>query len=580
MRRTGAQIVWDMLRREGVGVVFGMPGGSIMPIYDLLEKSGVRHVLVRHEQAAAHAADGFARVSGKVGVALATSGPGATNLTTGIATAMLDSIPLVCITGQVPTSLIGSDAFQEADITGITLPITKHNYLVTDVADLASVMHEAFLIAQSGRPGPVLIDLPKDVQAAETEFAFPNRPFASVQRAVPEPEDETLRDVVKRLTRAERPVFLAGHGVVRAGASASLVALAERSSVPVATTLLGKGAFPDRHPLALGMMGMHGSPVANRAIQAADLLVALGMRFDDRVTGRLDHYAPGAVKVHVDLDAAEIGKNVPVDLSVVGEVGAVLRRLLDSAEPVERAAWSKRLAAWRTDAALRDVLGRPEPTSLAAPRVIDAIWQETEGKAVVVTDVGQNQMWAAQYYPSDAEHPFVTSGGLGTMGFGLPAGIGAQIAAPDEEVWVIAGDGGFQMNVQELATVVQEDLPLRIAVINNGSLGMVRQWQEMFFGGRYAATRLVNPDFVQLAAAYGIAAWRARTPEAALAAISSARAQRGPALVEFQTTRQGDEANVYPIVPSEAALDEMIRRPEPGRDLQRASCRNARGRAR
>jgi acetolactate synthase-1/2/3 large subunit len=562
MRRTGSQIVWEMLLREGVEVVFGMPGGAIMATYHPLQDYGIRHVLMRHEQAAAHAADGYARVSGRVGVAIATSGPGATNLTTGIATAMMDSIPIVCITGQVCTSSIGSDAFQEADITGITLPITKHNYLVTHVEDLADVIHEAFYIARTGRPGPVLIDLPMDVQRAETEFVAPHgEPSLLGYRPDVSLDPTAIARASELIDGAESPVILAGHGVVLSRAFAELRAFAERGEIPVATTLLGKPAFPDWHPLSLGMMGMHGSAVANQAIQDADLLLAVGMRFDDRVTGCVERYAPRALKIQIDFDISEIGKNVPVDVAVHGDVRSALEALLERAQPAERPALRERIDAWRAEAGERDLLSHPDEERLVAPYVVQSIAAQTEGRAIVVTDVGQNQMWAAQYYSMSGAQAFVTSGGLGTMGFGLPAAIGAQIAAPGAEVWLIAGDGGFQMNVQELATLAQEALPVRMAVLNNGCLGMVRQWQEMFYDRRYESTILANPDFVRLAEAYGIPAWRAETPDESARAIEAARESSGPCLVEFRIVSEGEDGNVYPMVPSGAALHEMIRRP-------------------
>ncbi len=562
MRRTGAEIVWEMLKREGVEVVFGIPGGAIMHTYHPRQEYGVRHVLMRHEQAAGHAADGYARVSGKVGVAMATSGPGATNLVTGIATAMIDSAPIVCITGQVPTPLIGSDAFQETDITGVTLPITKHNYLITAVDELADVIHEAFYVARTGRPGPVLVDLPKDVQQAETDFRPPDD---GLELPGYRPREEGDLELVQRaaelVNEAERPVILAGHGVLMSGAMDALRRFVEKTETPVALTLLGKGCFPESHPLTLGMMGMHGEAFVNRAIQEADLLLAFGMRFDDRVTGTLETYAPHARKVHVDLDPAELNKIVPVDVPIEGDLRRVLHQMLPLIEPVERPAWIGQIERWRRDTAIRDVLNRPENGDLPAPQVIDAIYEETRGDAIVVTDVGQHQMWAAQYYPLDAPHTLVTSGGLGTMGFGLPAAIGAQVARPDSEVWAVVGDGGFQMTLHELATAVQEQLPIRIALCNNGYLGMVRQWQEMFYDQRYESTRLLNPDFVKLAEAYGVRAWRVTRPDEAKGAVAEARAHDGPALIEFQVAQEGEEGNVYPMVPSGAALHEMIRRP-------------------
>jgi acetolactate synthase-1/2/3 large subunit len=551
-----------MLRHEGVEVVFGIPGGAIMHTYHRREEYGIRHVLVRHEQAAGHAADGYARVSGKVGVAMATSGPGATNLVTGIATAMIDSAPIVCITGQVPTALIGSDAFQETDITGVTLPITKHNYLVTDVDDLAYVIHEAFYVARTGRPGPVLVDLPKDVQIAETDFVPPDQ---GLELPGYHPKEAGDPDLVERaaamINEAERPVILAGQGVLMSGAMDVLRRFVEKTKTPVALTLLGKGGHPESHPLTLGMMGMHGEACVNRAIQEADLLLAFGMRFDDRVTGTLETYAPDARKVHVDLDPAELNKIVRVDVPIEGDLRQVLEQILPLVESANHRGWLARICEWQDDTAKRDVLNRPNNGRVLAPQAIDVIYQETGGEAIMVTDVGQHQMWAAQYYPLDRPHTLVTSGGLGTMGFGLPAAIGAQIARPDKEVWAIVGDGGFQMTLQELATAVQEQLPIRIAVCNNGYLGMVRQWQELFYDGRYEATRLLNPDFVKLAEAYGVSGWRVTRLDEVGDAVAEARQCPGPALIELQIAQEGEDGNVYPMVPAGAALHEMIRRP-------------------
>jgi len=564
MRRTGAQIVWEMLKREGVEVVFGIPGGAIMHVYHPRRDYGIHHVLVRHEQCAAHAADGYARASGRVGVAIATSGPGATNLVTGIATAMMDSSPIVCITGQVPTSVIGFDAFQEIDITGITLPITKHNYLVTDVNDLAYIIHEAFYIARSGRPGPVLIDIPKDIQKAETDFVPPEEEVRLPgYRPVGPGDPEAVRQAADLINGAQRPIILAGHGVLMSGAMEILRAFAEKTETPVALTLLSKGGFPESHPLALGMMGMHGEVFVNQAIQEADLLLAFGMRFDDRVTGRLEHYAPKSRKVHVDLDAAELNKIVPVDVAILGDLRQVLEQLLPLVEPASHQEWLEQINRWREESRARDIVNRPSNGRLLAPQVVHAIWEATGGEAIVATDVGQNQMWAAQYYHLNRPHTLMTSGGLGTMGFGLPAAIGAQVAHPDKEVWAFVGDGGFQMTMQELATVVQERLPLRIALLNNGYLGMVRQWQEFFYDQRYESTSLLNPDFVRLVEAYGIRSWRVTTPEETHQAIAEARSHPGPAFIEFQVAQEGEEGNVYPMVPAGAALHEMIRRPTP-----------------
>lgn len=564
MRRTGAQIVWEMLKREGVEVVFGIPGGAIMPTYHPRQDYGIHHVLVRHEQCAAHAADGYARASGKVGVAMATSGPGGTNLVTGIATAMMDSSPIVCITGQVPTWLIGSDAFQEADITGITLPITKHNYLVTDVNELADVIHEAFYIARSGRPGPVLVDLPKDVQQAETDFAPPEGEVRLPgYRPVKPVGSEIVRQAAALINDTHRPVILAGHGVLMSGAMEVLQTFAEKTETPVALTLLGKGGFPQSHPLALGLMGMHGEAFVNQAIQEADLLLAFGMRFDDRVTGRLEHYAPNARKIHIDLDEAELNKIVPVDVAIPGDLRQVLEQLLPLVETATRPEWLKQIDYWRDESWIRDIVNRSTNGRLVAPQFIRAIWEATQGEAIVVTDVGQHQMWAAQYYRYDQPDHLITSGGLGTMGFGLPAAIGAQVAQPDKEVWAIVGDGGFQMTLHDLATLVQEQLPVRIALSNNSYLGMVRQWQEMFYDKRYEATYLLNPDFVKLVEAYGIRAWRVTKPGEVQQAVAEARDHPGPAFIEFQIAQKGAEGNVYPMVPAGAALHEMIRRPMP-----------------
>ncbi len=562
MKRTGAEIVWEMLEHEGVEVVFGIPGGAIMHTYHPRKNYDVRHILMRHEQCAAHAADGYARVSGKVGVAMATSGPGATNLVTGIATAMTDSSPIVCITGQVASPVIGTDAFQEVDITGITLPITKHNYLVASVDELAEVIHEAFYIARSGRPGPVLIDIPKDVQIAATNFTLPEKEIdLPGYRPVGAGDPALVQKAADLINGAQRPVILAGRGVQMSGAADALRAFAERTETPVAYTLLGKGGFPESHPLALAMMGMHGEVFANRAIQEADLILAFGMRFSDRVTGNLKRYAPNARKVHVDMDAAELNKIVQVDVPIHGDLRQVLEQLLPLVNETQHPAWLAQIDEWRAQNRRRDIINRPENGHLAAPHFINEIWEATRGDAILVTDVGQHQMWAAQYYPLDRPQRIVTSGGQGTMGFGLPAAIGAQVAQPDAEVWAILGDGGFQMTLHDLATIVQEKLPVRIALSNNGYLGMVRQWQEFFYGKNYEATPLINPDFVQLVEAYGIRAWRATNRREAREAIAEAHVHNGPAFIEFQVAQEGDEANVYPMVPTGAALHEMIERP-------------------
>jgi acetolactate synthase-1/2/3 large subunit len=558
MIKTGAQILWECLIREGVDTVFGYPGGAILPAYDAMLDYPIRHVLVRHEQGAAHMADGYARASGKVGVAIATSGPGATNLTTGIATAMLDSVPTVFITGQVPSSVLGSDAFQEVDVTGITLPITKHNALVTDVRELARTLREAFQIARSGRPGPVLVDICKDTQQAKTEFEWPETVDLPALRNAPSPRAEDLRAAADLIAKAKRPLILAGHGVLKSGAWRILQTFAEKTETPVALTLLGLGGFPASHPLCLGMMGMHGEAYVNQAIQEADLLLAFGMRFDDRVTGKLTTFAPRARKIHVEIDASEVGKNVPVDLALVGDLRAVLEALTPAVQAGRHEAWIRQIDAWRADTKSRDIIHQPDEGRLYTAHVLHDLWRATRGGAVIVSDVGQHQMWEAQYYHHEKPRTLITSGGLGTMGFALPAAIGAKLARPDAEVWVVAGDGGFQMTQCELATLRQEQLDIKIAVVNNGYLGMVRQWQEFFYDKRYAATPMLSPDFVALAAAYGIPGHRVTKRSEVIPTVNGVRASGGAALVEFRVEKQ--EA-VYPMVPAGADLGAMIRRP-------------------
>ncbi len=567
MKLTGAEIIWECLLREGVEVVFGYPGGAILPTYDALTKyPQIHHVLSRHEQGATHMADGYARVTGKVGVAMATSGPGATNMVTGIATAMMDSSPIVCITGQVTTSAIGSDAFQETDVTGVTLPVTKHNYLVTDVADLAYTIREAFHIARTGRPGPVLIDVPKDVQNAVTEFVYPEDPIVLPgYRPAEGATDEELEQALALIREAKRPLILAGHGVIMSGAMRELQAFAERTQTPIALTLLGKGAIPEQHPLCLGMMGMHGEAYVNQAIQEADLLMAFGMRFDDRVTGNLDTYAKTSRKIHVDIDPSEINKNVRVDVGIVGDLRTVLQQMTPKIEPLKHDDWVEQINEWQDDTYKRDIINRPAKNRLYAAHVIHDLWEYTGGKAVTVTDVGQHQMWEAQYYPHERPQTLVTSGGLGTMGFGLPASIGAKIGKPEEDVWAIVGDGGFQMTMTELGTAMQEKVAVNIAIINNAYLGMVRQWQEFFYEERYNATPMVNPDFCKLAEAYGIPAIRVTRREDIKEAVEKARAYTdGPFLIEFAVEKHDI---VYPMVPAGADLDDMIRRPSATPDM-------------
>jgi len=554
---TGAQILWECLVREGVDVVFGYPGGAILPAYDAMLDFPIRHILVRHEQGATHMADGYARATGKVGVAIATSGPGATNMVTGIATAMMDSSPIVCITGQVGSGLIGSDAFQETDITGITLPVTKHNYLVARSSDIAPAVREAFAIAKDGRPGPVLIDITKDAQLGVCELDWEDAApdMASIDRS----GHSFGVDPIALINAAQRPVILAGHGIILGGGEAAVRAFAEKTQIPVAMTLLGIGSVPASHPLNLGMMGMHGESWVNTAIQEADLLIALGMRFDDRVTGNIKTYAPNAKKIHVDIDPAEFNKNVTIDSAISGDVGAVVTGWMSTLVDVDRTTWLAHISDQKGDAAVRDIKNLPDDGHLYAAHVINDIWRITEGKAIVVTDVGQHQMWEAQYYHHETPRSLITSGGLGTMGFALPAAIGAKVGKPDAEVWVVVGDGGFQMTLCELATMVQEGLDVKICVINNGYLGMVRQWQEFFYQRRYAATPITGPDIEKLAGAYGIWGATVTSRSQVQSTVDAARRQKG-ALIDFRVEQ---EDSVFPMVPAGNDLHNMIRRPSP-----------------
>ena len=562
MTKTGAQILWECLERENVTHVFGYPGGAILPAYDALKHSKIHHVLVRHEQGATHMADGYARASGEVGVAVATSGPGATNMVTGIATAMLDSSPIVCITGQVGSKLIGSDAFQETDITGVTLPITKHNYLVTHANEVARTIREAFYVARSGRPGPVLVDITKDAQQTSCDFDWDAaKPQLPGYRPDLSPEAREYEHALELIQNAKRPVILAGHGIIVSGAMQDVRTFAERTGIPVALTLLGIGAFPASHPLNLGMMGMHGEAWVNHTIQEADLLLAFGMRFDDRVTGNLKTYAPNAKKIHVEIDPAEINKNVKVDVALVGDLREVLHELLPHVNSVDRSDWLDFIDQLKGDAAVRDIQNLPDNGHLYAAHVINDLWRETrDADTIVVTDVGQHQMWEAQYYKHDRPRSLITSGGLGTMGFALPAAIGAKVARPQAEIWVIVGDGGFQMTMSELATIVQEKLKVNIAIINNGFLGMVRQWQEFFYERNYQATPLLNPDFVKLAEAYGIRSVAVTQRSGVVPAVQMARQHDGPVLIDFKVEQ---EDTVYPMVAAGASLHDMIRRPSP-----------------
>jgi acetolactate synthase I/II/III large subunit len=560
MKRTGAQIIWECLVHEGVKTVFGYPGGAIMPAYDALLEYPIHHVLVRHEQGAAHMADGYARVSGEVGVAVATSGPGATNLVTGIATAMMDSSPIVCITGQVNSKLIGYDAFQECDITGITLPITKHNYLVTDIHELTHVIREAFYIARSGRPGPVLVDIAKDVQqAAIQDWEYDDSPVQmTAYRPDKSPLPKDLQQAAEMIHSAKRPVILAGRGVLMSGAMDQLREFAEKTRTPVAMTLLGIGCFPASHPLNLGMMGMHGEAWVNNAIQQADLLLAMGMRFDDRVTGKLETYATNARKIHFEIDPSEVNKNVKVDSALIGDLAVTLGKLSSHIESCDHGDWIEQIDEMKGDSAVRDILNLPDNGHLYTPHVMSDLQRITKGEALVVSDVGQNQMWAAQYYKHDKPYTYITSGGLGTMGFALPAAIGAKFARPDANVWAIAGDGGFQMTQCELATAAQEGIKVNIAIINNGYLGMVRQWQEFFFDKRYSATPMHNPDFVKLAEAHSLTGICVTQRSEVEAAVRRAEETEGTVVVEFRVEK---EDSVYPMVPAGADLHNMIRRP-------------------
>lgn len=558
MKKSGAEILWECLVREGVEVVFGYPGGANMPIYDAMLSYPVHHVLVRHEQGAAHMADGYARASGKVGVAMATSGPGATNLVTGICTAMMDSVPVVFITGQVAAHLIGGDAFQETDVTGITLPITKHNYLVTHATEIAEVVAEAFYIARSGRPGPVLIDICKNAQIEQCEFVYPEDiKLPGYQPRAHAPQAD-LEQAVRLIEKAKRPIILCGHGVLVSGAEEVLTHFAVKTQTPVASTLLGLGAFPASHELSLGMMGMHGEVHTNLAIQNSDLILAFGMRFDDRVTGNLKTYAPTAKKIHVEIDPSEVHKNVHVDVPLVGDLKNVLSDLIPMVDEYDHEEWKKQIREWRAEGDARSIMNWPNDDKLHVAHLIADIWKSTGGGAIITTDVGQHQMWAAQYYPLERPNRWITSGGAGTMGFGLPSAIGAWFAHKDQEIWAIAGDGGFQMTAAELTTAVQEGANVKVAIMNNNFLGMVRQWQEFFFEKRYSAVNMLTPDFVKLAEAHGVPARRVSKREEVDEAIQWARNTQGPVVLEFSVVQ---EDAVYPMVPAGASLDQMLTRP-------------------
>ena len=555
MKLTGAQILCESLVKEGVEVIFGFPGGAVIPLYDILPQyPQLRHILVRHEQGAAHAADGYARATGKVGVCFATSGPGATNLVTGIANAFLDSVPVIAVTGQVHRDFIGRDAFQETDITGITLPITKHNYLVMDVNHLATIVKETFHLAHTGRPGPILIDIPRDVFLEQAEFNYPEKTDLPGYKPTLQGHPAQIKKAAKAINEAKRPIIIAGRGVNVSKAYNELKLLAETAQIPVATTLLGVGCFPESHALSYGMVGMHGMVYANYAIESSDVLIALGMRFDDRVTGKISAFAPHAHIVHIDIDPAEIGKNVRADIPIVGDVKMVLQALNKQIIPVDRLEWVNQLDDWRREHPI-DIR---DDDGLLPQYVVRQIYEITRGEAIIVTGVGQHQMWAAQHYWFNKPNTLISSGGLGTMGFGLPAAFGAQIGCPDTTVWCIDGDGGFQMTIQELATIVQEQAPVKIAIINNGYLGMVRQWQQLFYKGRYVATPISSPDFVKIAEGYSIPALRVKCREEVAPAIEQAMAHDGPFLIDFMVE---PEENVYPMVPPGATVAEIIEEP-------------------
>jgi acetolactate synthase-1/2/3 large subunit len=563
--RIGADVVCEGLLRQGVDVFFGYPGGVVLPLYDVLgDYPELRHVLVRHEQGAAHAADGYARVTGRVGVCLGTSGPGATNLVTGIGTAMLDSVPMVAITGNVPGVLIGKDAFQEIDINGITLPMTKHNYLVRNADDLPHVIAEAFHIARTGRPGPVHIDITKDALQQETNAPHPDDEAVAAGlpgfRPTLEGHPRQLRTAAAEIARAKRPMILAGHGVLHAGGWDALRELAEKTQVPVAWTLLGIGAMDEEHPLAYGYMGMHGWKHVNRAIQTADLLIAVGMRFDDRVTGNVRTYAPYARIVHVDIDPAEVGKNVAVEVPIVGDARRVMEALLplvEAVEPAARADYFAQLATWRaeSEATAWHGSGAWRDGFLSSDYVVGRIGELTEHAATYVADVGQNQMWLARYTKFRHPNQHVSSGGLGTMGFSVPAAMGAALGRPDRETWAITGDGGFQMTFQELMTLVQDEIPVKVALFDNKKLGMIRQWQEIVYAGNYHSAHLRGPDYLKLAEAFGIPAVKASTPDAVDNAIRFAQSVPGPALIWFEIA---EEQNVFPMMPAGKGLSDLI----------------------
>jgi acetolactate synthase-1/2/3 large subunit len=560
VRLSGAEIFVESLQQEGVTTIFGLPGGVITDIYDCLGRSPIRHYLVRHEQGAVHMADGYARASGKVGVCLVTSGPGATNTVTGVAAAYMDSIPIVVFTGQVPTLLIGNDAFQEVDIAGITRPCTKHNYLVKKVEDLARIIKEAFYLARSGRPGPILVDLPKDVLQNKTEFKYPKKVELRSYRPTYSAHPGQIQKAAALMVKAKRPIIFAGGGVVSSMASKELKTLAEKMSIPVTTTLMGLGAFPGGHPLSLGMLGMHGTYWANMAVSHCDLLIAVGARFDDRATGKVELFAPEAKIIHIDIDPTSIRKNVLVDVPIVGDCRDALTKLNHLLQGEDATHWGKarqswldQIQEWRTT---HPLTYEPSETEIKPQFVIEKLYELTRGEAIIATEVGQNQMWAAQYYLFDRPNSFLTSGGLGVMGYGFPAAIGAQVACPDRLVIDIAGDGSIQMNIQEMATAVANRIPVKIVILNNGYLGMVRQFQELFYNKRYVQTRLNgNPDFVKLAEAYGAVGFRAVRPDEVVPVLEKGLAAPGPVIMDFIVA---PEECVRPMVPAGKGMTEMV----------------------
>jgi len=552
MKMNGAQILIECLKREGVEVMFGYPGGQVLPIFDKLYDANLKFILVRHEQGAAHAADGYSRATGKVGVCIATSGPGATNLTTGIANAYMDSIPMIAITGQVKTFLIGNDAFQEADVTGVTRPITKHNYLVKDARDLARIIREAFYITSTGRPGPVLIDIPSDVQLQEVEFIWPQEVKIRGYNPTCFGHPGQIKKAAKLITQAKKPIIYSGGGIISSAAHHELKELAEKIQAPVAMTLMGLGGFPGTHGLALGMLGMHGTAFANHAIMEADLIIAVGARFDDRVTGRLDAFAPNAKIIHIDIDPTSISKNVKVDVPIVGDAKNILGQLLEEIEKVPDVGdWLKTIEGWKR----KHPLTYKDGGKIKPQYVIEQLYEATKADAIITTEVGQNQMWACQWYKYDHPRTFLSSGGLGTMGFGFPAAMGAKVGCPQKQVIDIAGDGSIQMNIQELATCVCNKINVKVAILNNGYLGMVRQWQELFYKKRYSHTRLYNPDFVKLAESYGALGLRATKKEEVRPAIEKALTTENVVFIDFHVE---PEENVYPMVPAGEAINRMI----------------------